>query len=170
MWKERRTLPIVTKFNTNLATCFSTSLSTYCCPVAGSFSLCKLRFLLRCWNKWLPYISFSRTVRENTVPTNRTPKRGNTAFWSTLGNADSSSGGGCMNTWLQIRRKIPDCLTERNLKKKKLKIKNITCWLPGGTVAWLSKLLAFIKRWRMTDYSHNCITEHLTNWMFDRMR
>ena len=118
-WKEKRSWTSVTKFNINLAKCFSTPRSAYCCPGAGSCSLRKARFFLRRWRKWLLSLSIRRTKRENTTPMNRTPKRGNTAFRSTLGNAVSSFGVGFLSVLLQIRRKIPDFLAERNLKKKK---------------------------------------------------
>jgi len=157
-WKEKRILTSVTKFNSNLATCFSTSLSTYCCRCAGSGSLCKERFLLRCWSKWLPYLSFRSMITESTVPMNRTPKRGNIAFWPTLGNAVFSSVGGCMNVLLQIRRNIPDCLTERNLKKK-VKILRADCQVAESRDC---KLLAFTKRWKLIGYLQNCMTEYLT--------
>jgi len=163
-WKEKRSLTSVTKFNTNLAICFSTSLSAYCCSGAGSGSRCKVRFLLRCWSKWLPSISVRRTIRESTVPMNRTAKRGNTAFWSMLGNAVSSSGGGFMNVLLQIRRKIPDCLTDRNLKKAKLlgAVCHVTQSRDSANYFLLQSVDDWLIDW-LIDYFPNCMTECMSN-------
>lgn len=161
-WKEKRSCTSVTKFNINLAKCFGTPRSAYCCPGAGSCSLCKARFFLRLWRKWLPSLSIRRTKMENTTPTSRTHKRGSTAFRSTLRNAVSSCGVGFLNVLLRIRRKIPDFLAERNLKKKGGG-KNITCY-----VLWADSKMASLREpanYWLAQYVDGWLINRLTAWL-----
>jgi hypothetical protein len=79
------------------------------------------------------------------MPVNRRTKRGDTVLWLTLWNAVPPSWGRLIRVTLQIRRKIPDSLMERNLKKRGI---NIACYLTliylllYFVIIWLIKLLA----------------------------